>query len=396
MKKQEFIKKIPNEWQEKLGATRFKISLIKARNLKEATLLKAYLEFKTRDIYANENLQTKQASVQYLKDCVLLYMLGKSDLNNATTYKPKIILTFQQIMQKAIKEREKDYLTKQKILSSQGVDIKIKRDGTLLAYNAILAKVNLYFKNDYDISNLTFKIAKDFSLTLNKSYVAHLKSIFKKLNIENKDIPNHFANLTISVEERYSNINKKIDIFTFQEIETIKENLNDEQGLFFKVLLLSGMRFDEIISIKKINIKNNCFYFKDSKSYFDKIVPIHFELIDEIKNKILKLKDNDYLFFNINKKRDIGNIRIKINSILKKYSNKTLHKTRATFITYLNYFRNDFNTLDIKSFTHQLSGIDQKNYNATKNVDRLKEIINSIDLKNLSIIEEQEKQFLAS
>ena len=82
MKKHEFIKAIPLEWQTKLGATRFKISLIKAKDLKEVRLLKALLEFKVRDIYQTPHLQSKEASVQYLKDCVLLHFLGQTNLNS--------------------------------------------------------------------------------------------------------------------------------------------------------------------------------------------------------------------------------------------------------------------------------------------------------------------------
>lgn len=394
MKKHEFTKIIPLEWQKKLGATRFKISLIKAKDIKEVRLLKALLEFKVRDIYLNPHLQSKEASVQYLKDCVLLHFLGETNLSNNVTYKPKVVITFQSIIETAMKQREMYYNSKQNILYKQGVDTSIKKDTTLLAYKAILKHINNFFGENYDLNQLSLVEVRNLCNKLNNSYVKHLKSIFKKANNENPEIINWFDKLETSVEERYGNINKNIDFFTFAEIETITNHLNEEQSLLFNTLLYTGMRFDEIISLKKSNIKNDSFYFKDSKTYFDKIVPIHKNILDKIYEKSKSIKDNDYLFFNIssnNKKRNIHNIRVNVNNKLKNLNlSKTLHKTRTTFITYLNYFRGDFSSSDIKSFTHQLSGEDQKTYNKAKNVDRLRNIIDSIDFQNLQQIEKQE------
>lgn len=149
------------------------------------------------------------------------------------------------------------------------------------------------------------------------------------------------------------------------------------------------MRYDEIISLKKGNIKNNSFYFKDSKAYFDKVVPIHPNILNKINAKLENIGDDEYLFFAAtqNFKRDTNHIRHKINNVLKELSKKTLHKTRATFITYLNYFRDDFSEIDIKSFTHKLVGVDQEVYNKGVNIERLKKIINSINLEKLNEIE---------
>ena len=393
MKKNEFIKAIPQEWQSKLGATRFKISLIKARDIKEVRLLKALLEFKVRDIYQTPHLQSKEASVQYLKDCVLLHFLGQTNLNSNITYKPKKIITIQSIIEKAIKQRKIDYSKKQNLLGNQGVDTFIKRDTTLMAYNAILKHTNSFFGENYDLDRLSLVEAKKFSNKLSDAYVRHLKSIFKKANNENNEIINWFAKLETSIEERYGNINKNLDFFTFNEIKAIPSALNEEQALLFNTLLYSGMRFDEVISLKKSNIKNDSFYFKDSKGYFDKVVPIHKNILDSIYAKLENLKDNQYLFFTpdtSNKKREINNIRQSINNKLKGLTNKTLHKTRATFITYLNFFIGDFSERDIKSFTHQLSGEDQKVYNKAKNITKLKAIIDSINFEKLLEIENQE------
>lgn len=389
MKKHEFIKAIPLEWQTKLGATRFKISLIKAKDIKEVRLLKALLEFKVRDIYQTPHLQTKEASVQYLKDCVLLHFLGQTNLNSNITYKPKKIITFQEILNNAIKQRKLYYSKRENLLGKQGVDTKTKKDTTLFAYVAMQKHIDSFFGENYDIDKLNFKIAKEFASKLNKSYIAHLKSVFKSANNENPNIINWWDKLETSVEERFGNINKNKAFFIFDEIETILNVLNEEQALMFETLLYTGMRYDEIISLKKGNIKNNSFYFKDSKAYFDKVVPIHPNILNKINAKLKNMEDDEYLFFAATQsfKRDTNHIRQKINNVLKELSKKTLHKTRATFITYLNYFKDSFSEIDIKSFTHKLSGVDQEVYNKGVNVERLRKIIDSIDLKKLNEIE---------
>ncbi len=389
MKKHEFIKAIPLEWQTKLGATRFKISLIKARDIREVRLLKALLEFKVRDIFENKHLQSKEASVQYLKDCVLMHILGKSDLNNSVIYKPKKIITFQDIMEKAIEQRKLDYSKREKLLSKQGVDTKIKKDTTLIHYFAIQGHINAYFGENYDVDKLNFKITKEFAGKINKSYVAHLKSIFKRASNENPNIVNWFEKLETTIEDRFGNINKNKAFFTFAEINDILNALNEEQGLMFQTLLFTGMRFDEIISLKKSNIKNDSFYFKDSKAYFNKVVPIHPDILNKINAKLENMGNDEYLFFPAtqNFKRNINHIRQKVNNVLNELSKKTLHKTRTTFITYLNYFKENFSEIDIKSFTHKPSGVDQEFYNKGINVERLRKIINSIDLKKLNEIE---------
>ena len=58
-------------------------------------------------------------------------------------------------------------------------------------------------------------------------------------------------------------------------------------------------------------------------------------------------------------------------------------------LSYINYFKDGFYENDIKSLTHKLNAIDQKNYNATLNFDNLRKIINNIDLEKLNIIQDQ-------
>ena len=69
---------------------------------------------------------------------------------------------------------------------------------------------------------------------------------------------------------------------------------------------------------------------------------------------------------------------------------KTLHNTRATFVSYLNYYKNNFDQNDITSLTHKVEGMDQEYYNKFKNISRLRKIVDSIDLINLIEIEKEQ------
>ena len=73
MKKEEFIKRIPQELQEKIGLQRFKISLIKCLNKKQVDKAKLLLDFQCEKIFSDPNLQTKEKSVNYLKKSHFIY-----------------------------------------------------------------------------------------------------------------------------------------------------------------------------------------------------------------------------------------------------------------------------------------------------------------------------------
>ena len=396
MKKHEFIQKVKEEFQNKLDLKRFKISLIKCKNEKEVQLAKLFLELKIKDIYENESLQTKENATNYLKDNLKLFLLGQNGVNveakPTISLKPKEqIITIQDILNNAIKERKVLYPKKQSILKKQGVNVETKKDTTTNTYNQILKHVTKHFGENFDIKNLNLHNVQDYANTFsNDTYITHLKAIFKRANKANPSIENWFNKLETSIYKKYANLSKQIKIFTFDEIQTILENLKtEEQQLFFKTLLYSGMRYDEAISLKKSNIKNDAFYFKDSKKYFDKVVPIHKDILDKILDKINTLDNDDYLFFN-KPKRNIESIRQTFrNKLIALDIKKTLHNTRSTFITFNDFFKNNAFESDVKSLTHKVKGMDQEKYNKTKNIDRLKAIIDNIDLEKIKIIEQQ-------
>ena len=400
MSKVEFIKRIPLELQTKLELKRFKISLIKCLNTKQVKLAKMLLEFKTKEIFTNSELQKKHIAIKYLKDSLETFLLSENiknfDLINEKVSKTINIITMQDILNKAIEQRKIDFEEKQKLLSKQGVNTDLKKDSVLGAYKSMLKSVDSYFGLNYDINNLNLDIVEQYSKTISGTYVGHFKSIFKAANKKNDNIINWFDKLETTISQKFSDINKEINIFYYPEIENIQNSLKEESKYCFLALLYSGMRLDELASIKKQDVKNNCFLFFDSKNYFKKIIPIHNNIIDYINNKMEKLENEDYLFFPKCK----GSSRV--NTIRYEHFNskpcfkdikKTLHNTRSTFITYVNYFKENFKENDIKSLTHKAKGMDQEKYNKTNNINNLRKIINAINLEKLNIIQNQIENF---
>ena len=75
MKKEEFVKRIPEELQNKIGLKRFKISLIKCISKTQIKKAKMLLDYKFEEILKISDLQTKEKSVKYLKESLNLYLL---------------------------------------------------------------------------------------------------------------------------------------------------------------------------------------------------------------------------------------------------------------------------------------------------------------------------------
>lgn len=308
-------------------------------------------------------------------------------------------------MQDEKANREKEYKINNITKKANGVDTSLKNDKTLEAYNSIEKHLYNFFKKDFDIKKIDADMTQDFRYYLLdeeiglgsiNTYIKHLKAIFNRKIEKNLITFNPFSHL------KDFETSKDKQIFSHEEINNISKNLNEENKLIFETLLYSGMRLDELSSIKKNNIMNDSFYFKDSKNYFDKVVPIHTNILNKINSKLEKIKDDEYLFYsdinnNTNKKDNkinsrVANIRLKLQPTIKENSNnKTVHKTRSTFISYVNFYNNNFNQNDIKSMTHALSGEDNKSYVVGRNIENLKLIINNIDLNKIQELEESLK-----
>ncbi|MFA9374696.1 MAG: tyrosine-type recombinase/integrase [Poseidonibacter sp.] len=396
MSKKEFIRRIPEEYQSKLGLQRLKVSLIKCKNKTQVEKAKMLLYFQSEKIFENINEYDKLKAKSYLKNSLYEYLLN-SDINvkSLTTKVEETIhkITIIDIFNKEIDKREIDFKVKMKALEKRGVDISIKKDKTydsyitiknhLLTFKCILEKDYKDINND-DIEEFKyFLLEKNVGLSSIASYFKHLKAIFNRL-IKAQKIT--FNPIIVPSVESLSEDKK---MFAYSDITTILDNLGREDSLLFKTLLYTGMRLDELSSIKKKNIRNDAFYFFDSKNKFRKIVPIHENILDEMNKIFSKINDDDYIFKNnIKGKNRVDDIRNPFNDLFKKLDiNRTLHKTRATFITYLNFYNDNFNSKDITTLTHSLQGMDDKKYVVAKNIDKLRLIVNSIDLTKIKEIE---------
>ena len=406
MSKNEFIKRIPDKFHDILNLKRFKISLIKCKNKSEVRKVRNYLDYKVISIFNNINDFNKEKAKDYLKTSIQSYLLELDNINISDLDK-KIELnmnktTLQSIINNSITQKTIEHKSKFKELEKSGIDISVKskKSSTVMQYESILTLVDKFFKSDYDINNLNRTKTNEFrnflisyekvsidgtikSITNNtiNLYVQQLSTIFKNYIINNDlNIMNPFSNF------KALKVTKNKQMFTYSEIEESKKVLDDEEYFTFNTLLLNGMRYEEILTLKKKDIQYQSFVFVDSKHQFTKIVPIHKSVEDKIHSRLNKIDDNDYIFFPNMEKNRIANTRAKINEKLKSNFDKTLHKTRSTFITYLNNFNNGFNQNDIKSLTHMVQGMDNEAYVVTRNLNNLKKVIDSIELSKLNEI----------
>ena len=302
-------------------------------------------------------------------------------------------VTLIDLLDKEIIIREKEYNIQLEEKKKLCVDTDIKKDTTLAGYKTIKNHL-LKFNIDKDYRDIDNDDIEEFKYYLLESantkiggvitYFKYIKAIFNKLIKNNKLTHN-----PIQVPSKSKLVQQEKVIFTHKEINTILDNMNKEDSLLFRILLKTGMRLDELCSLKKGNIKNNSFHFYDSKYYFKKIVPISSDILEDVLHQIKTLSDDEYILHrNYKNKYRVNNVRNSISKAIKKYTtDKTVHKTRTTFITYLNYFNSGFSDKDISSITHKLSGVDDKFYAKLRNLDNLKDIINSVDFKNLEEIE---------
>lgn len=406
-----WYKRIPEQHQEQLdGLGKFKISLskIKKRTNREKEIVKSMLNLKVSNIFNNIRDYDLEKAKEYLKtiiDLMILEFDNVSELSDKKINDKINVLTIYQLMQEEKERANRDFKISLTTKQKNGVDTNIKNNQTLDSYKSIEKYLYNYFDKNIDIKKIDANMTQEFRYYLLdeeiglgsiNTYIKHLKAIFNRKLKKNLITFNPFSHL------KDFETSKDKQIFSLSEINNISKNLNEENKLIFETLLYSGMRLDELSSIKKNNVYNDSFYFKDSKNYFDKIVPIHKNILDRINEKSKKMNDDEYLFYsninnNTNKKDSkknnrVSNIRIKLQPIIKENSNnKTVHKTRSTFISYVNFYNNNFNQNDIKSMTHALTGEDNKSYMIGRNIENLKAIINNIDLNKIQELEDSLK-----
>ncbi|MFX4234743.1 tyrosine-type recombinase/integrase [Aliarcobacter butzleri] len=406
MSKNEFIKRIPESLQTQLGLQRFKISLNKCLNKTQVKKAKIFLEMKVMEIFKESFNFNKEKAKEYLKISLNIFILENANNVNISKVNENISkkinkVTLVEIINKAIDKKNIEHIVKMKQLEKDGVDIKVKQENaSVKQYKSILKYIKEFFTNDFDVLDLTHKKAEEFRNFL-INYEKEMKNDEVK-NIDNNTIniyfrqlkticKNYIVNNDLNTNNPFNNfkplpISENKKIFKYDEIKQLENLLTNEEYLFFKFLTLSGLRFEEMIAIKKSNIIDNCLVFLDAKKQFKKVVPIHNDILEQINKKIENLSDKQYLFFTFEENDSRLYKRSKINYILKENFDKTLHKTRATFITYLNYYNTNFSDNDIRSLTHKVDGVDNKNYVLTRNIDNLRNIVYSINLEKLNDI----------
>lgn len=136
---------------------------------------------------------------------------------------------------------------------------------------------------------------------------------------------------------RYLEVNhstpKKKQIFTIDDVNRLWKNLGSrEHDDIPLILLYSGMRISELLSIRKehVNLIEHTMFVEKSKTAAGiRHVPIHDEILPLIQNRYEK--DNDYLISHNNKQFNYLTLRSS-----HWYEERTMHEARHTFITYMN------------------------------------------------------------
>ena len=367
---------------------RFKISISKLEKKRDQAKAKWLLDDLAEDIFKhyqdyNVALAKKYLSIGFKKILLQLNNLEEIKLSDIEQEDNRIKLS--QAISETIKQKEEYHNQKLINLKRQGIDIsnKKKMSSTVRQYLAIQKISSKYFPNDICIEDLDYKQAQQFRTYLidqdlsNKTinlYMRQLKSIFgeyEKLDIIAK---NPFLVKPLP-ESRATKIftNKNIqDIFT-------STKFTEEEILILKIALYSGMRLEELGTLRLNNIEDNCFIAIDAKSNKEKIIPIHHIILDEILLRAKSKHRSEYLLFkNYKSQGRIEAIRGSLNRKLKAEYDLTAHKTRATFRTFLE------NTEAKESFINELmghsqSGTGNKSYVANRSVDIKRKIIDSID-----------------
>ena len=372
--------------------SRFKISLSKLTKKKDIQKAKWLLDVLSEDIFKNYKNYDLELAKKYLSlgfKRILLQLNELEEIKLLDIEQEDNKITLKQAIEETIKQKEEYHTQKLLNLKKQGLDISNKKkvSSTVRQYIAIQKLVLKYFTYKICIEDIDYKIAQEFRTYLidqdlsNKTinlYMRQLKSIFneyEKLNVITKN-PFVVKPLPESkITKVFTNTNIQ-DIF-------INAKFTEEEILTLKIGLYSGMRLEEIGTLRLNNIQDNCFVAIDAKSNKEKVIPIHKSILNEILLRAKSNNQSEYLVFKNSKSQSrVETIRIPLNRKLKSEYDLTTHKTRATFRTYLE------NTEAKESFINELmghsqSGTGNKSYVANRSIDIKREIIDNIDYRRM-------------
>lgn len=127
-------------------------------------------------------------------------------------------------------------------------------------------------------------------------------------------------------------------------LETCRQSRNEELYYIVLVALYTGMRYSNIVNMKKSNIKNNVYQLdgNETKSGKSQLIYLHQDLLNELNNYMHKYCINDCLFKTKRVKRSFKTALLKAG-----IENFRFHDLRRTFATTLLY--NDVNVKTIQN-----------------------------------------------
>ena len=127
-------------------------------------------------------------------------------------------------------------------------------------------------------------------------------------------------------------------------LEACKQSRNEELYYIVLVALYTGMRYSNIVNMKKSNIKNNVYQLDgcETKSGKSQLIYLHHDLLNELNNYMQVNSINDCLFKTKRVKRSFKTALLKVG-----IENFRFHDLRRTFATTLLY--NNVNIVTISN-----------------------------------------------
>ena len=125
-------------------------------------------------------------------------------------------------------------------------------------------------------------------------------------------------------------------------LEACKQSRNEELYYIVLVALYTGMRYSNIVNMKKSNIKNNVYQLDgcETKSGKSQLIYLHHDLLNELNNYMQANSIKDYLFKTKRVKRSFKTALLKVG-----IENFRFHDLRRTFATFLLYNNTNIKTI---------------------------------------------------
>jgi len=263
-------------------------------------------------------------SLEILQQINILSSAILSDFNHITLkeYIERHYIPFQQ---NAKKEKNfKDLLGKLNIILSYEL---VDKNITDITENDILNFFNL-LKNDRDIKQAT---QNRYRTCLN-----HIFNIAIKDRVVNYNPVKYIKRYKEKSRDRALNSN---EIKTL--LETCRQSRNEELYYIVLVALYTGMRYSNIVNMKKSNIKGNVYQLdgNETKSGKGQLIYLHQDLMNEL-NKHIQAFNRDNIFITKRVKRSFKTACNKAG-----IENFRFHDLRRTFATFLLYNNTNIKTI---------------------------------------------------